>query len=168
MRTATRWFDLYGKSHTNPINKAIHWVCIPIIVVTTLGLFQSIPHPFGDQPYVNWASLLVVGALGFYLRMSWTLALGMAVVTSAALLINAAIVAAGLPLLWVSVGVFFVAWVFQFIGHKIEGEKPSFFQDLQYLLIGPAWLLQFIYKKVGAPVETWRGPRQASAEPVRA
>ena len=44
---------------------------------------------------------------------------------------------------------FIIAWVGQFIGHKIEGQKPSFFEDLQFLLIGPAWLISFIYKKIG-------------------
>jgi uncharacterized membrane protein YGL010W len=52
--------------------------------------------------------------------------------------------------LWqVCLALFIVAWIFQFIGHKIEGKKPSFFKDLQFLLIGPAWLLSFIYQKVG-------------------
>ena len=45
--------------------------------------------------------------------------------------------------------VFILAWIGQFIGHKIEGKKPSFFEDIQFLLIGPAWLLSFIYKKLG-------------------
>jgi len=49
----------------------------------------------------------------------------------------------------VSLGIFVIAWIGQFIGHKIEGKKPSFLEDLQFLLIGPAWLLHFIYKKLG-------------------
>jgi uncharacterized membrane protein YGL010W len=44
---------------------------------------------------------------------------------------------------------FVLAWIGQFVGHKIEGKKPSFFQDVVFLLIGPAWLLHFIYKKAG-------------------
>ena len=44
---------------------------------------------------------------------------------------------------------FVVGWLFQFIGHKVEGKKPSFFEDLQFLLIGPAWLLAAIYRKLG-------------------
>lgn len=45
--------------------------------------------------------------------------------------------------------VFVITWIFQFIGHKIEGKKPSFLKDLQFLLIGPIWLLGFILKKTG-------------------
>ena len=49
----------------------------------------------------------------------------------------------------VAFGIFVIAWIGQFIGHKIEGKKPSFLEDLQFLMVGPAWLLSFIYKKVG-------------------
>lgn len=159
MKTATEWFESYAESHQNPLNKAIHWLCIPVIMVATLGLLQSIPHPFGALPLLHWGTVVVALALVFYVRLSWTLGLGMALVSAASLGLNAAIVASGLPLLWVSAGAFFIAWVLQFVGHKVEGKKPSFFQDLQFLLIGPAWLLQFIYQRLGLPVE----PARASA-----
>jgi len=161
MRSASDWFDKYGESHKNGINKAIHWVAIPLITWTTLGLFQSIPHPFGDQLWLNWATLVVLGAVFFYSRLSPTIAAGMAVLASSMLALNAALIEAGVPLLWLSIGVFFVAWVFQFVGHKIEGKKPSFFEDLQFLLIGPAWLLQFVYAQVGIPIEPARALESA-------
>ncbi len=74
------------------------------------------------------------------------------------MLVNAALMIAGiywiqqhvsLPLWLVSLAVFAGAWVGQFVGHKIEGKKPSFLKDVQFLLIGPAWLLSFVYKKLG-------------------
>ncbi|MFZ9887276.1 MAG: DUF962 domain-containing protein [Myxococcota bacterium] len=157
MRTAAEWFERYGESHRDPVNKAIHWVCIPVILTTTLGLLQALPHPFGDQPHLHWGTIVALLALGFYARLSLTLALGMAVVSLGALVVNHLIVAVGLPLATSSALVFAVAWVLQFIGHKVEGKKPSFLEDLQFLLIGPAWLLQFVYAKVGIPVE--RSPR---------
>ena len=55
--------------------------------------------------------------------------------------------------LWkISLSIFIIAWIGQFIGHKIEGMKPSFLKDIQFLLIGPAWLLSFIYKKLNIPL----------------
>ena len=154
MKSASAWFDHYGESHKNGTNKLIHWVCIPVILVNTLGLLQALPFP-GQVPGLHFASLFMVLALAFYFRLSWTLGLGMSLVAGAAISLNTAIEAAGLLLAWISGGSFFVAWVLQFVGHKIEGQKPSFFEDLQFLLVGPAWLLQFVYKKVGVPVETW-------------
>ena len=51
----------------------------------------------------------------------------------------------------VAAAVFIVAWIGQFIGHAIEGRKPSFFEDVKFLLVGPAWLLHFIYRRAGIP-----------------
>jgi uncharacterized membrane protein YGL010W len=53
------------------------------------------------------------------------------------------------PVWAICLTLFVVAWIGQFIGHKIEGKKPSFFKDVQFLLIGPAWLLSKVYRKAG-------------------
>ena len=153
MRSATTWFEMYAESHTNPLNKAIHWVCIPVILVATLGLIQSIPHPFAAVPYLDWGAVFMVVAMVFYATLSRTIFAGMLVIGVASLGLNHALAGAGLPLLQISVGVWVAAWIVQFVGHKIEGAKPSFLEDIQFLLVGPAWLLQFVYKQVGIPVE---------------
>ena len=54
----------------------------------------------------------------------------------------------GMTVLPVSIAVFVVAWIGQFIGHKIEGKKPSFFDDLRFLLIGPLFVLGFLYRRM--------------------
>lgn len=162
MRTADQWFDLYGQSHQNPVNKAIHWVCIPLIVLSTLGLFQAVPDPFAPA-WLHWGTLVVIAALGFYATFSATITVGMALVGAGMLAVNGMIAASGWPVLWVSLGVFAVAWAVQFVGHEIEGKKPSFIQDVQFLLVGPAWLLQFVYRKVGIPIVLRRSPSSPSA-----
>ncbi len=154
-RSATAWFDKYGESHQNPVNKTIHWICIPLILIASLGLLQSIPHPFGTT-FGDWGAVFMVGAMVFYATLSWTIFAGMLVVGVGALALNHALLAAGLPLLQISLGVWVAAWIVQFVGHRIEGAKPSFFEDVQFLLVGPAWLLQFAYGKLGIPVETGR------------
>lgn len=154
MKTATAWFDHYAESHQNKTNKLIHWIAIPVILTTTLGLLQSIPFPVAGPVWLGFGTLVAAAALVFYFRLSWTLGVGMALVSAIAIGINTALVLAGVNLPVFSAALFFVAWAFQFVGHKIEGAKPSFFEDLQFLLVGPAWLLQFLYKKVGIPVDT--------------
>ncbi len=148
MRTAQEWLDVYGESHQNPINKTIHWICIPWIMISVLGLFATIPSPF-DNPWMNWATGAVLLAVGYYTMISIPLAIGMAAVSTIMLGIVQGL--AGLPIpLWLSsLVIFVVAWIFQFIGHTIEGKKPSFFEDLQFLLIGPMWLLATLYRKAG-------------------
>jgi len=160
MKSADTWFEEYGESHQNPTNKAIHWLCVPAILFATIGLFWAIPAPESFrgvlngrwEPLLNWGSLLVVVALVFYLRMSVMIFLGMLLVSAVCLWGNLLIVEQSSWELWhINLVIFAIAWVFQFIGHKIEGKKPSFFQDLQFLLVGPAWLLHFIYRKLGVP-----------------
>lgn len=149
MRTAEQWFEIYGASHRNPVNERIHQVCIPLIVLSTLGLLQAIPGPV---PF-EWVA--AAGAMVFYLSLSWRLTLGLALGAAGVLAINHGISTMA-PIGWVSGAIFVVAWIAQFVGHKIEGKKPSFFQDLLFLLVGPAWLLQAAYAGLGIPLHPGR------------
>lgn len=156
MKTADQWFEEYGESHQNPQNKTIHWICVPLIFWSVIGLLAAIPHAWMDaffpaniQPYVNYGTLLVVLGSLFYLRMSPKLFLGLILFSALCVYLCALVEGSGYSLGYVSLAIFVVAWIGQFIGHKIEGKKPSFLKDLQFLLIGPAWLMHFIYKKLG-------------------
>ena len=147
--------DEYGESHRNQINKAIHWICVPAIVWSLLGLIWAIPFPLsvklGSVP-LNWATLLIAASVIYYFRLSLTLAVGMLLVTGLLLLTGYWVSGySSWPLWKISLTVFTAAWVGQFIGHKIEGKKPSFLKDVQFLLIGPVWLLSFIYRRLGIP-----------------
>ncbi len=146
MRSADEWFDDYGQSHTNPTNKAIHWVCVPLIFWSVLALVWSIPSPISG---LNWAVVGALGAQFYYIMLSPKLSLGIGLFMVLSLLICWAVDNTAAYALWqVALVVFVAAWVGQFVGHKIEGEKPSFFKDLQFLLIGPAWLMGFIYRRL--------------------
>lgn len=148
MKTADQWFEQYGESHRNPVNKAIHWVCIPLIVISLLGMLMAIPLRIGPE-WLSPATVLLALALVWYATLSLRLALGMLLVGSAMLVAASAMQVLPMPLWVSSLVVFVLAWVGQFVGHKIEGKKPSFFEDLQFLLIGPLWLLGFIYRRLG-------------------
>ncbi|UYZ60655.1 Mpo1 family 2-hydroxy fatty acid dioxygenase [Hymenobacter latericus] len=143
----------YGESHQNPTNKLVHWVCVPLIMFSLLGLLWSIPVPEAVQrisPWLNWATVVMVLTVVYYVRLSVPLALGMVLVsTGLALLLWLVEAQAGLPLWAVCLIIFVLAWVGQFWGHKVEGKKPSFLKDVQFLLIGPLWLLHFVYRRLG-------------------
>ncbi|MFC0264838.1 Mpo1 family 2-hydroxy fatty acid dioxygenase [Fontibacter flavus] len=146
----------YGLSHQNETNKTIHWICVPAIFFSIVGLIYSIPAdpllnllPFLGS-FANWATLTLILVLFYYVTLSPPLALGMFFFSAICLAIaNLISLASPFPLWQISILIFVVAWIFQFYGHKIEGKKPSFLKDLQFLLIGPAWLMHFIYKKLG-------------------
>ena len=156
MKTIDEWLTLYGRDHQNPVNKLIHWICVPVILFTVFGLLMAIPFPEIANGWVNPASIVFLAALIFYLRLSFPIFTGMVLVGFFFLWANrylstTILPSIGLNLWQFSLIVFVIAWIFQFIGHKIEGQKPSFFEDLQFLLIGPIWLLHFLYKQIGIP-----------------
>lgn len=157
MRKIDQLLAEYGESHKNTTNKAIHWICVPLIFFSIMGLIASIPSGIvqkllgAGNPYANWATIALLLSIAYYVSLSIPLAIGMAFFGLACLFGATTIAQLGYPLWMISLIIFVVAWIGQFYGHKVEGKKPSFFKDLQFLLIGPAWLMHFIYKHLGIP-----------------
>ncbi len=150
-RPVDRWFASYSGDHQNLTNQKIHLFAVPAILWTVVALLWCIPV-FGTWMKSGiWAALAMFGAWMFYNRMSRPLGLGMlAVFVAMAWLTRWLEGLIGVTnLFWLALGVFVVAWIAQFVGHKIEGRKPSFLTDLTYLLIGPAWVLAKFYRVVG-------------------
>ena len=129
----------YAASHLNTTNEIIHFICVPAIVWALLGLIWSI-HPLA-------AAAVVLASLLYYFRLSPSFAIGMLLMSGAMLAVLYAL-PPGL-VLPLSIAVFVIAWIGQFIGHKIEGKKPSFFDDVRFLLIGPLFVLGFLYRRLG-------------------
>jgi uncharacterized membrane protein YGL010W len=154
MRTVEQWLEEYGASHRNATNKTLHWICVPIIVVSLIGLLWSLPAPRAWReisPLLNWGSLFLFASVLYYLMMSVSLAVGMALFVGLVMLCIVGLQNLPWPLWSVCVALFMVAWIGQFIGHHYEGQRPSFFKDIQFLMIGPLWLLSFIYRKLRIP-----------------
>ncbi|MBK9329125.1 MAG: DUF962 domain-containing protein [Sphingobacteriales bacterium] len=150
MKTIDEWLSLYGRDHQHPTNKLIHWICVPVIFFTVLGLFWCIPVP-AFMGKINFGIVVYLLSLVFYLSLSIPLFIGFLLAGALCLAFSSALfIYFGRQNYAIILGiVFVVAWIGQFIGHKLEGQKPSFFEDVQFLLIGPAWLLHFIYQKIG-------------------
>ena len=149
----TRKIDLlleeYGESHQNKTNKLIHWVCVPVIVWCVLALISAIPFPVAITG-ASWLSIILVLVIIYYFVLSKPLAIGFIIISVLSLWsISAYNSNFSYPIWQFAFGLFVAAWIGQFWGHKIEGKKPSFFKDVQFLMIGPAWLLSFIYKRLG-------------------
>ena len=147
MRAVDTWLNDYGESHQNSTNKLIHWICVPAIVWSVVALIWSIPAPVD---WLNWAVLTAIAAQLYYIKLSPRLSVGIGLFVLACLALCLMVErAAGIPLGQIALAVFVVAWIGQFIGHKIEGQKPSFFKDVLFLMIGPAWLMAFVYRRMG-------------------
>ncbi len=154
MRTIQSWLSEYGESHQNPTNKTVHWICVPVIFFCVTGLLYSVKLGVAIAPGMplNLAIVALALVLAYYLRLSPTLALGMLLFSAVCLWLCRAIEQSGLQLWLVSIILFVAAWIGQFWGHHVEGKRPSFLKDLQFLLIGPAWLMSFVYQRLGIRV----------------
>lgn len=152
MRNVEAWLAEYGASHRHPTNKVLHWICVPPIVLSVLGFLVAVPLPAAVttlSPWLNLGTIAAALALLYYVRLSPALAVGMLPLVVLAFLGIDALAQLAWPLWTSCLAIFVVAWIGQFIGHAIEGQRPSFFKDLQFLLIGPLWLLAFVYRAVG-------------------
>lgn len=151
MPTLTQWLSEYGESHKNETNKTIHWICVPTIFFSIVGLLYSIKLTFPGVGFeLNVGIIGIIAVIAYYISLSKTLWIGMTLFGIVCLVICYVIERSQIAPLWlVSIILFVVAWVGQFYGHKVEGKKPSFLKDVQFLMIGPAWLMSFIYRKMG-------------------
>lgn len=140
MKTAEQWFAEYQQSHQNRINQRIHFVCVPAIFWSVLTAFWLLPTPGGLNEHFSWAYAAIFFTSLFYLRLGIRYFFVMVTASFIALGIDHFFEVHGWPLLPCAIGVFVVAWIGQFYGHIVERRKPSFFKDLQFLLIGPLWI----------------------------
>ncbi|MEN8400563.1 DUF962 domain-containing protein [Acinetobacter towneri] len=147
MKTVSEWLDEYSESHQNKTNKLIHWVCVPTIFFSIVGILAHFSALL--------TTLLLVLSFIFYARLDLVLAVAMA-----ALMLVMAWLIYVLPVgMGFYIAIFVLAWIGQFYGHKIEGKKPSFFKDLQFLLIGPIWCMDAYLGKIPP---SWKTRRKTS------
>jgi len=149
MRSIDTLLDNYTGDHLNPKNQLIHVICVPAIVWSVSAALWTIPVPEMYSKPGAWAALAMFGAWLYYWRLSKPLALGILVCFFAAGLLNRWLFYrfGGTFLLELAIGVFVIAWIGQFIGHHIEGKRPSFLTDMVYLLVGPLWTLSKFYRR---------------------
>lgn len=130
----------YGESHQNRTNVLIHAIAVPAIFWVTVALIWSIPTPEAiDFFNITWAHVVIIPVLYYYFMLSGPIGAAMTLMSIVTFITISWVDALGINVLQVSLVLFVVMWIFQFIGHHIEGKKPSFFKDIQFLLVGPAW-----------------------------
>ena len=152
MKTAKEYFDEYAESHQNKTNQSLHYICVPLIFFSIIGLLMSIPATpikntinLSNPLLENWAVIVALGISIFYLRLGFWYLIEMLFVILISIIANF-LLGNMINLLYASITIFVLAWAGQFYGHKIEGKKPSFLKDLEFLLIGPLWVIQKLRK----------------------
>ena len=152
MRQVEALLNEYGESHQNPTNVLIHGIAVPVIYFVTLGLVWEIPIPgFMDYFNLTWLHVTAIPVLWYYFKLSGPIGAAMTLLTIVSVLTIKWMESAGLVVWQVCLGLFVVMWILQFVGHHIEGKKPSFFKDIQFLLVGPAWWWVHWLKRMNIP-----------------
>ena len=153
MQTAKEYFNEYALSHQNETNQTIHYICVPLIFFSVIGLLMSIPTTFLENLFdlsnpilENWAVVFGLMASLFYLKLGFWYFIKMLFVLLLSIIVNFCM-GGIIHLLYASITIFVLAWIGQFYGHKIEGAKPSFLKDLEFLLIGPLWVIEKLGNK---------------------
>ncbi|MGI9260078.1 MAG: DUF962 domain-containing protein [Gammaproteobacteria bacterium] len=154
MRPVDEWLRLYDRHHADGAKQLLHWLMIPFIVTSVVGLLWALPVPttFSDAtPVLNWGTIFLMAAIVYYFILSISLAFG-------ALPLIALVVWAVMWLerlqypLWMSCTALLVtAWMGQRISHRGPGDRPSLIGDLQYVMLGPVWLVAALYRRLGIP-----------------
>jgi uncharacterized membrane protein YGL010W len=158
-RSIDRYFIEYANNHQNPINIIIHWICVPLIAFSILGLIWAIPVQFNFlgkyKDFANLATIVIGLVMYYYWTLSrtffWAMLFTIGIFSYFIVQLEY-LERAGGPTFWVvCVVIFVISWVGQFIGHIIEGKKPSFLTDLKFLLIGPLWLWSKVFNRFKIP-----------------
>lgn len=154
MKTTDEWLAEYGRNHRNDTNKLIHWICVPVIVVSVVGLLWSLPVPEtfrAASPALNWGTVFLMAAVVYYFIVSISLAFGALPFVLLVVAVVAWLDRLDLPLWLISLALFGAGWAGQLFGHWLENSRPAFFRDLMFLMIGPLWLIAGIYRRFRIP-----------------
>jgi uncharacterized membrane protein YGL010W len=152
MSKVERLLGEYRESHQNETNQLIHNIFVPLIFLSAIGILWDVKLPIaldflGGEP-LNVAMIVAVLVFAYYLSLSFAVSVGIMSVTALGMV--ACYLYDGAVSIWlISLIIFIVSWIFQFVGHKIEGKKPSFLKDLEFFLVGPMWVLTKLYNKLG-------------------
>jgi uncharacterized membrane protein YGL010W len=143
--TLDEWADRYGALRARGPGSVSAWLGIPLVVVSLIGLRTA-------SPAVNYATLFIMATFVYYCILSISLALGGLVLLLAAAAPSLWLSQAGLPLVPVSLGVFAVAFAWQLVETRRARGRMLVVRNLQYLMLGPIWLLRAAYRSFGLRV----------------
>jgi uncharacterized membrane protein YGL010W len=155
MKLAESWLAAYSEGHTVPANKALHWVCAPVLAASIVGLLWSLPVPetFSSASKIfNWGTLSVMAVVVYYFILSIRLALGILPFVICVIFGIAKLDTLEIPLWLVSSTGIGVAGLGQLVGHFIEGGNASLMRDIHYVAIAPLWMLATVYRRLGITI----------------
>ena len=151
---ADEWADRYGALRTSGPTAANAWLGIPLVLMALLGMLWSIPMPDAlSQPSaaINAATMWVMASFVYYCILSIRIALGSLLLLVVLMLPSAWLERAGLPIWPFASALFAPAFAWQLVETRRATGKLRIFANMQYLMLGPVWLLRAVYRRAGVP-----------------
>lgn len=148
------WLQRYEETHQDLTNPVIYWAAVPLVVLGTVGLFWVLPIPdefFEISPLLNWGTAFLMATAVYYFIISVSLAIGMLPFIIGIAAINMWLAGSEFSHLYVSLGLLVAGIIGLWLGHRNGNGLRAVLQDLQFMMIGPAWLLSVLYRRIGIP-----------------
>ncbi|MCP4300888.1 MAG: DUF962 domain-containing protein [Gammaproteobacteria bacterium] len=148
------WLERYEQNHSDLTNPWVYWAAVPMVVVGTVGLLWYLPVPvefYDISPLLNWGSVFLMAATIYYFIISLSIAIGMLPFMLGLATLQLWLTASEYPALGVSTGLLVAGIVGLWLGRRGAGGIRAIVEDLQLMMIGPAWLLSVIYRRFGIP-----------------
>lgn len=154
MNEADGWLLRYEESHRNLSYPVIYWSAVPMVVLGLVGLLWAVPTPdefYEISPLLNWGSAFLMAAAVYYFIISISLAIGMLPFMVGVAAFQMWLTQSDYSLVRVAAGLFIAGTVGLWLGRRNKGGLGLVVQDLQLMMIGPAWLLSVLYRRAGIP-----------------
>ena len=143
MKTLVEEMSVYAAYHRDATNKAIHFIFVPLIVWSAMGLLiQAGSWPLGSLE-VTLAHVIAVALLIYYLWLDLPLGIAMVFLFTFMLVTALQVDAALGSTAWMLfLAVFAGSWVAQLVGHKaFEHRKPALVDNLWQVFVAPIFVM---------------------------
>ena len=155
MSDTHNWLTRYEQTHSDLAYPWVYWAAVPMVVLGTVGLLWLLPVPeaFIDiSPLLNWGSAFLMASAVYYFVISVSLAIGLLPFVLGVASFQLWLQQSEFSALRVSAGLLLAAIIGLWLGHRRRGGLRAVIQDLQLMMIGPAWLLSVLYRRAGIPI----------------
>lgn len=148
------WLARYEETHRDLTYPAIYWAAVPMVVLGTVGILWVLPIPdefFEISPLLNWGTAFLMATAMYYFIISVSLAIGMLPFVVGVAGVQLWLAQSEFSPWRVSLGLLLAGIIGLWMGHRNQSSLRPVLQDLQLMMIGPAWILSVFYRRIGIP-----------------
>ena len=157
MTETLSWLERYGRNHQQLTWPFVYWAAVPMVVIGGVGVLWSLPVPaafYEISPLLNWGSAFLMAAVVYYFIISLPLAIGLLPFVLGVAFVQMWLAQSGYAPMQAASGLLLAGTIGLWLGHRNTTGLSALrevIEDLQTIMIGPAWLLSLIYRRLRIP-----------------